>query len=81
MADNPQFSSAVNVDAQGVNSVAFSPDGRMFASGGDDNAVSLWNVATGESLGKPLSGLVGTIEGVAFSPDGRLLAAANGVGQ
>ena len=36
VADNPQFSQAVTADAQSANSVAFSPDGRMFASGGDN---------------------------------------------
>ncbi|MDE0636327.1 MAG: hypothetical protein OXI43_10820, partial [Candidatus Poribacteria bacterium] len=30
-----------------VNDVQFSSDGTMLASGGDDNTVKLWNVASG----------------------------------
>ena len=33
-----------------VYTVAFSPDGNQLASGGDDNAVILWNVATGMNM-------------------------------
>ena len=31
-----------------VRSVAFSPNGQLVASGSDDNAIRLWDVATGE---------------------------------
>ncbi len=33
-----------------VNSVAFSPDGRIIVSSGDDQLVNLWDVDTGNSI-------------------------------
>ena len=55
-----------------VFSLAFSPDGRILASGSADNTVKLWKVSDG-SLIKTLEGHSQEVRSVAFSPDKRLL--------
>jgi WD40 repeat protein len=59
-----------------IYSLAFSPDGRQLAGGGEDHMVRLWNVATGTQQAV-LGGSTGTVGSVSFSPDGRFLAAAS----
>jgi hypothetical protein len=58
-----------------VTDVAFSPDGRLLASGDIYRKVWLWNPATGKHL-RTLTGhhWVDGIQSVAFNVDGRLLA-------
>ena len=56
-------------------SVAFSPDGRTLATGGDDGVARIWDVTTGRQI-VALSGHSDTVDGVAFSPDGTELATA-----
>ncbi|MFN7759432.1 MAG: protein kinase domain-containing protein [Pseudanabaena sp.] len=55
-----------------VTSVAFSPDGKMIATGSVDNTVKLWSLE-----GKELQTLKGSaiVSSVAFSPDGKMIAA------
>jgi parallel beta-helix repeat protein len=59
-----------------VFSVAFSPDGRLLASGSGDNTIKLWDVASGSEV-RTLSGHTSWVFSVAFSPDGRLLASGS----
>jgi WD40 repeat protein len=56
-----------------VNSVAFSPDGALLASGHGDSSVRFWEVVTGREL-RQFPGSSFDILSVAFSPDGKLLA-------
>ena len=60
-----------------VNSVAFSSDGKLLASGSEDKTIKLWDVA----VGAVRQTLAGNSDGpylVAFSPNGKLLASAVG---
>jgi WD40 repeat protein/serine/threonine protein kinase len=61
----------------GVNSLTFSPDGRILASAGEDLKVTLWEVATGEKLAVHLVGHTVAIQSLAFAPDGRSLASGS----
>lgn len=51
--------------------VAYSPDGRLLASGGEDRVVRLWSAETGQLL-RTLTGHSGSVWSVAFAPDGTL---------
>src|SRR5947209_12089825 len=58
-----------------VISVAYSPDGKMLASGGWDNLVRVWDAESGKELGR-CQGHTDAVWPVLFSPDGKLLASA-----
>jgi WD40 repeat protein len=53
--------------------LAFSPDGRILASGGYDNRIRFWDPDTGKEL-RRLEGHTGSVNGIAFSADGKWLA-------
>ena len=56
--------------------VAFSKDGRMVLTTGDDNAI-LWDVASGRELRRFQHEGRTRVNSVALSPDGRLVATAD----
>jgi len=56
-----------------INALAWSPDGRVIASGSWDGTVRIWDVETAETVAI-LKAHKGRLTSVAFSPDGHLLA-------
>lgn len=67
-----------------VQVVAFSPNGRILASGSDDKTICLWNVRT-RKLKTTLNytddiGSRAKLNSLEFSPDGKILASGNSAG-
>jgi WD40 repeat protein len=67
-----------------ISSVAWSPDGKLIASGSWDRTVQVWNASTGEQIVKcdgptdaHRAGHTDFVSKVAWSPDGRLIASAS----
>ncbi|MGK7948015.1 MAG: tetratricopeptide repeat protein [Xenococcaceae cyanobacterium] len=58
-----------------IDSVSFSPNGKMLALAGDDNFIELWNL-DGENKPRMLKGQLSRINNVSFSPNGKMLALA-----
>ena len=70
LKQEPRHTLRARIPGPGLN-VAFSPDGRRLATGGEENTVKIWDVETGQELQPPLRGHKGEVYTLAFSPDGR----------
>jgi WD40 repeat protein len=60
-----------------VGAIAYSPDGRYLASGGDDCTVKVWNVAGGRCELIFEMGISKAVMSVCFSPNGKVLVAGS----
>ena len=59
-----------------VETLKFSPNGKILASGGDGDEINLWNVETGNHI-FTLTGHKNDTMALAFSPNGKILASAS----
>ena len=60
-----------------IEALAFSPDGKTFASGHQDGILRLWDAENGRKLSILREHKRDSIEGLAFSPDGKTLASSS----
>ena len=81
--ENTPLSTPLECDAQGVDAIAFSHDGRILATSARDGLVKLWDVADparARRLGSPLIARTGkrnravSVNALAFDPRGQILA-------
>lgn len=60
-----------------INAVAFSHDGALCATAGEDKNIYIWTTATGElKYRQPLQGHRGAVTSIWFTPQGQLVSAA-----
>ncbi len=62
-----------------VTHLAFSPDGKLFASAANDKAVRFWDARSGQPAGEALQHDKG-VQSMQFSPDGAVLATVDAEG-
>ena len=74
--EEPEHLLTLEGHSENVSSAAFSPDGKILASGSWDDTIKLWNPTTGQHL-TTFHGHRDNVNTVTFSPDGETLASGS----
>ena len=70
-----------NFDAvKDIDALAFSPDGKILASGGADGLIQVWGLVPNPQVQTTFAGHQGSVDVLMFSPDGKTLASGSGDG-
>ena len=77
LQQSPRLIGFLHDHRDSVQSVAWSPDGKVLASGSKDKTIRLWNPKTSQQLGASLLGHTDVVRSVAWSPDGKTLASGS----
>jgi WD40 repeat protein len=74
---------SVQAPTGGINAVAFDTTGLMFATGGDDGYIRVWDITDRRQIGAFAGpeGHTGAVRSVAFSPDGIYIASVGDDGR
>lgn len=76
LSQHPDITGYLNEHTDSVYGLAYSPDGRLLASGGRDGTVMVWDTATHQRVSPILSRHSGSVFVLAYSPDGKMIASA-----
>jgi FOG: WD40 repeat len=63
-----------------IKTFAFSPDGKVLVSAGNDRKICFWDAISGATI-RTIAGHKSTINSIAFSPDGKMLASGGDNGK
>lgn len=72
-----QCSEEIKAHSDAVYSLAFSPDGKLLASGSADGSIKLWTMPEAKLIRSLPGHLIASVNSLAFSPEGKLLALGN----
>jgi WD40 repeat protein len=76
-ADSNWSEARLSAHRRSVTGTAFTPDGRIIATGGEEGLAKLWDVATHREI-VSFKGHLKSVQSVAISPDGGRLATGGG---
>jgi WD40 repeat protein/serine/threonine protein kinase len=77
MLNQPRLAGYLRGHMEPVNTAAFSPDGRLLASGGDDDMILIWDTDTRQPVRPPLIGHRDDVRDLIFASDTYLISAGD----